>query len=218
MAGLTSDAPPPHGRGIWRGAAGVLILLGLVAGALLVLKLVSRTRAKEASALPEMARKDLLLRDGRWLRSDTTAPFTGLMLEHYPGGQLKSRAAVSNGLLEGLSAGWYSNGVQQIEEHFRTGVSHGARVKWYEDGSRLSTVTVSNGQLEGTFQRWHTNGVLAEQVELHQGQPDGWSRAFYPSGSLKAEARMQQGRVIERKFWNDGERPATNGVTGLPAQ
>jgi antitoxin component YwqK of YwqJK toxin-antitoxin module len=153
----------------------------------------------------ELARTDLVLREGRLCKNASAAPFTGWMVEFYENHGLKSRSAISNGLLHGLSEGWHTNGRMQIREEFKMGVSQGLRTKWYPSGAKLSEVPVADGKLHGTFRRWHENGSLAEQVAMQKGQPEGSSWAYYPSGFLKARARMSQGKLVEQKYWADGE-------------
>ncbi len=184
-----------------------LLWLGALACTVAVVSLVTR-RAPRPTALPEVLRGQLTLREGQLYPTGSSVPFTGVVTESYPSGTPKSRSVVSNGLLEGLSAGWHTNGQQQIAEHFHAGVSHGARTKWYPAGQKLSEVMIVQGKLDGVFRRWHTNGVLAEEIPMTRGEPDGLSHAFYPSGCLQAEARLQAGKVLERHHWNDGERPA----------
>src|SRR6476660_5901276 len=58
----------------------------------------------------EASPRSLLLREGRWYRQGGVQPFTGILSDYYPDGLRKSRSLVSNGFLEGLSEGWYSNG------------------------------------------------------------------------------------------------------------
>ena len=155
----------------------------------------------------EVKREALIVRDGRRYRQDESTPFTGVMTEVYGNGMLQSRSVISNGLLEGLSEGWYTNGCKQVEEIFRGGVSHGLRVKWYENGQELSEAPIVSGKIEGVFKRWHENGVLAEEVPMRDGQANGLARAFYPSGCRKAEARLTDGVVSDQKNWADGESP-----------
>jgi antitoxin component YwqK of YwqJK toxin-antitoxin module len=132
-------------------------------------------------------------------------------IERYPDGRIKSRSAVSNGVLEGLSEGWHTNGVKQVEEYFHAGVSHGRRVKWYESGRKCSEAAIVNGKIEGVFRRWHENGVLAEEIPMANNRPEGLSRAYYPSGCLKAEATLRDGKVVAQQFWKDGEQPGVPG-------
>jgi antitoxin component YwqK of YwqJK toxin-antitoxin module len=156
--------------------------------------------------LPVMHRTNLLFAGGYWLVPGQSNTFTGMLLDTYDDGAKKSYSTVSNGILEGLSIGWHTNGQQQVEEHFVGGTSHGLRIKWYPDGQKLSEVSIVNGKLHGLFRRWHENGTIAEEIELVDGQPDGMSRAYYPSGFQKAEVLMKTGSVVSQKFWEDGER------------
>ena len=182
----------------------------LLALAALVVVLLSRPARHslhdEASAGPiEVARTNLVLENGRLRQPGSASFFSGLMLEHYPDGTLRSRSAITNGFLHGLSEGWHTNAQLQVSEHFKHGISHGLRTKWYPDGAKQSEASIADGQLHGLFRKWHENGTLAEQVQFVGGQPDGDSFAYFPSGCLKARVLMKAGKLIEQKFWKDGE-------------
>lgn len=178
-----------------------LIVLVALAGAALHLK-----RNRSQAAKQEVLRERLTLREGTLCQDGAPrVPFAGSMVERYEDGGIKSRSAVSSGVLEGLSEGWYTNGQKQVEERFHAGVSHGLRTKWYEGGQKFSEANIVAGKIEGVFRRWHDNGVLAEEIAMKAGQPDGLSRAYFPSGSLKAEATLRNGKVMEQHFWKDGE-------------
>lgn len=156
-------------------------------------------------ALVELLRSDLTLIDGRLCRVATSNAFTGLLVERHPDGTLRSRTQVMNGLLNGLSEGWYTNGQRQVTEYFTNGVSHGLRVKWHPAGRKASEARIVDGKLHGRFVSWHDNGVKAAEVEFKHGQPDGISSAYFPSGALKSQVTMRDGTAIERKDWKDGE-------------
>jgi hypothetical protein len=156
--------------------------------------------------LPVVARANLLFSEGHWYQLPASNAFTGWTVEYYPDGMLRSRAAVSNGLLHGLVEGWYTNGQMQIQELYQDSVSDGLRRKWFQNGQLQSEATIVQGKLEGNFRSWHENGQLAEQIEMHQGQPDGEAWAFYDSGFVKAETRVKSGIVLAQKTWKDGER------------
>jgi antitoxin component YwqK of YwqJK toxin-antitoxin module len=158
--------------------------------------------------LPEVERPALVLRDGTLYRQDETLPFAGFMFERHENGSLKSRSAVSNGKLNGVSDGWHTNGALQVREHFKDGVSHGSREKWHATGKKMSEAVIVGGKLHGPFQRWHENGRLAEQIKMKDGHPDGTAWAYYPSGFLKMEAHLQNGNVLGQKSWKDGEAQA----------
>jgi antitoxin component YwqK of YwqJK toxin-antitoxin module len=160
--------------------------------------------AKEA---PSELVSRLSNREGRLYALESAIPFTGWMVDYFPDSTLKSKSWVSNGLLEGVSEGWHTNGVMQIREHFVAGVSEGAVTKWYSDGGKQSEGTANRGKLEGAFVRWHSNGVKSEEVTLVDGKAEGVSRAWFPSGNLKAEVVIKSGEVISKNYWKDGEGP-----------
>ena len=170
-----------------------------------VIFLAVRHRPNPVVPLTEMHRTNLVMQAGRWFAPGQTNGFTGILTDTYEDGAVKSRSAVSNGLLHGLSQGWHTNGQQQVEENYSAGTSDGLRIKWHPNGEKLSEVMVVTGQLQGTFRSWHENGMPAEEVELKDGQSEGVSRAWYPSGFLKSKVSLREGKVIEQKFWKDGE-------------
>ena len=183
--------------------ASVVIALCLAGG----LGLFFARRSGSSVAAPhETLRRELVQKDGRWYRRGETHPFTGAMADYSPGGARLSLCQVSNGLLNGLSQTWYTNGQLQVSEHFKKGVSNGFREKWYQIGTRLSQATIFEGKVSGTFQSWHDNGQLSEQIEMKLGKAEGTAWAYYPSGFLKAETTVQDGQILARKLWKDGER------------
>ena len=159
----------------------------------------------ELSITREASVSQLNRRENRLYFGNETAPFSGVMVEHYPSGNLKSKSALFLGILHGVSDGWHTNGVLQIREHFHEGISHGVRTKWFASGARESEATIQNGAIVGTFRRWHENGVLAESINLTNGGPEGISFAFYPSGYARAMARHENGALVLRESWKDGE-------------
>ena len=159
------------------------------------------------AALPEVERSALVLKEGRLHLRDEI--FSGLIVEHYPDGGLRSRSAVSNGLLHGLSEGWFTNQVLQVSEHFEGGVSHGERLRWDEQGRQMASAQIVHGRIEGVFRRWHANGVLSEEMTMKNGEAEGLSRAWYPSGCLQAEVTMAQGKIQVQNRYKDGEHPPT---------
>lgn len=199
-------------RTLLRSRPVVLTALAILTCVLAVSRLL-RDPGPESSSFPspiEVARTDLVLLDKRLHLPGQAVPFNGTVLERYPDGTLRSRSAVSNGLLHGLSQGWYTNGQLQVSEHFVAGASDGLRTKWYPSGAKLSEAQIADGRLHGRFRRWHENGTLSEDLEFADGQPEGVAHAWFPSGNLKARVVAQAGQPIEQQFWSDGERARAN--------
>lgn len=178
-------------------------------------------RRPVASAGPEWPvaqTPDLLLREGRLTRPDSGQAYTGWLVEKYGDGALRSKSFISNGVLEGISEGWHTNGIRQVREFFVAGKSEGTVTKWSADGLLVSVGTAHEGRLHGKFQRWHTNGVLAEEMELRDGVADGLARSWHASGHPRAEVRLEQGKVVSRRYWDDGQPvPSVAGSVSAPA-
>lgn len=170
------------------------LLLAAAIGAWLHFRPASRPGV---AAPPELTRHELVFTNGLNFRRGDTNPFTGFLTEHYAAGGPRSRSALSNGLLHGLSQGWHTNGQLQVEEHFAGGVSHGPRTRWFADGTKESEATIVRGTIEGVFRKWHPNGALAQEISMSNGVPHGVSRAFAPDGALKNEVSLSNG-VIAR--------------------
>jgi len=205
MSDISAGNAPGLGR-FWTGLALAALVACVVLG-------VRRWRTAEPPAPAVTASLgELTLRDGRMIRTGETNPFTGWMEESYPGAGLKSRSWLAAGRLDGVSEGWFTNGVLQVREHFVAGVSEGTVTRWHVTGVMQSQGTALAGKLEGTFRRWHENGVLAEELLLRAGQPEGLSRAWFPSGCPKAEVTLKDGKIVQQQFWKDGERPPETTV------
>jgi len=175
-----------------------ILCVGVILWIALGLRPAPRQQANETSM------GELVQNGGRWYRTGDTNPFTGTMVDYYPGGGARSRSEISKGWLNGVSETWYTNGQIAVREHYSNGVSHGLREKWHENGLKLSQANIVEGKVTGTFRSWHDNGQLSEQIEMKLGKPDGVAWAYYPSGFLKAETTVHAGQVLDRKLWKDG--------------
>jgi antitoxin component YwqK of YwqJK toxin-antitoxin module len=175
---------------------GALLLAGSILWALF---------QKKVPAVSEVELADLESRDGRLFKKESKLPFSGRVLSHDSSGVLRSSAGVQDGVLHGLSEGWFTNGVLQVRERFVHGVSNGSRTKWREDGSVVSETAIVQGLIEGRFSRWHTNGVLAEEAFFKKGVPTGEARMWHADGTLASWCRLEDGKVADSRRWEPGE-------------
>jgi antitoxin component YwqK of YwqJK toxin-antitoxin module len=117
-----------------------------------------------------------------------------------------SRSVISNGLLNGLSEGWYTNRQLQVRENYRTNYSDGVRTKWWPNGRKLSEAMIVLGRIQGLYRRWYEDGMLAEEIPMQEGKIEGLGRAHYENGSVKAEVTCHDGKVVGQHTWKEGER------------
>lgn len=208
---MNSLNSPPTVRGRTFAGRIIIVLATVCLGAGIAVALRSPTPPPAAAApqIPEVLRSDLVLREQQLFRGSETQAFTGWMIERYTSGAYKSRSAVRSGRLEGVSEGWTTNGVLQVREHFRQGISHGPRIKWYANGAKRSEATIDQGVVTGVFRRWHEDGSLAEVAEMDRDVPHGTSRSFYPGGAPKSEVTLDHGEIRSQRYWPD---PRTDSV------
>jgi antitoxin component YwqK of YwqJK toxin-antitoxin module len=191
------------------------VLLGAIGLALLVTYLETRQRPKSAEATVEVDRKELVLKDGLLVRNGGSNAFTGLMLESYPDGTLQSRSAVSNGLLEGFSEGWHTNGVLAVRESFVGGRSHGVRTKWDAASNRIAESSIREAKIHGFHREWYTNGQLALDAEMVEGQPHGMVQRWSSAGLLIGQWVLSNG-VVVRTITNAADIKALAEKGGRP--
>ncbi len=169
---------------------GILCLLVLLVGAQFFW---SRAVVVTVSKLVELSLTNAVQKNGRFFASDGVVPFSGILVDYYPSGALRSRTSIQEGRIDGLSRGFYENGQLQIEERFRAGVSHGLRTKWRADGSKLSAGKIVNGVFDGKFVKWHPNGTISQEISMKEGQAHGVSKSWDEEGGLLSEVSMTQG-------------------------
>jgi hypothetical protein len=151
---------------------------------------------RESIPAEQVPRNQLVLQQGRLMKTSQTNAFTGLMVEFYPDGSLQSRSSVSNGLLHGVSEGWHTNGVLAIREVFVEGKSHGIRSKWDATSHRIAETTISRGQIHGSHREWHPNGQPALEMSMVEGKAQGTARKWNPEGVLMGQWSLSNGVVI----------------------
>ena len=195
MSGATPKGRQPVLGFLTRGRARWFLVSGFLAAAVLTVLL--KPESRESVPAEQVSRNQLVLQQGRLMKTSQTNAFTGLMVELYPDGTLQSRSAVSNGLLHGVSEGWYTNGVLAITEVFVSGTSHGTRTKWDAASNRIAETTISAGQIHGSHREWYTNGQPALEMSMVDGKAQGLARKWNPDASMAGQWVLSNGVVIQ---------------------
>lgn len=195
MSGATSKRSQPGTGFLTMGRARWFLVSGFLAAA--VLTVIVKPWQRELVPAEQVSRNQLVLQQGRLMKTSQTNAFTGLMVEFYPDGTLQSRSAVSNGLLHGVSEGWHTNGVLAITEVFVSGTSHGTRTKWDAASNRIAETDIREGEIEGLHREWHTNGKPSLEVTMARGKAQGVARKWSLEGELAGQWVMSNGVVIQ---------------------
>mgnify|MGYP003670288040 CR=1 FL=1 len=182
-----------------------LACLVLVAGAIGLWMAAPETRAPALIETPRIARLLLELRDGQLCPKDGGGPFTGIMFEQTPEGQVISEIPLKEGIVHGIARGWHDNGQMEVEEPFEDGVSNGLRTRWHPNGQKRSEATIVNGVLQGPFSEWHDNGQVAVRMEMVDGKGEGVVEAWNPDGSMKSRVTLAAGEPVETAFFSESD-------------
>ena len=195
MSGATPKGSLPGLGSPIQGRFRGLLVLGFLAGTILIFLL--RPLKRDSVPPEQVSRNQLVLQQGRLMKTSQTNAFTGLMVEFYPDGTLQSRSVVSNGLLHGVSEGWHTNGVLAVTEIFVDGKSHGTRIKWDAASNRIAETTISAGQIHGSHREWYTNGQPALKMSMVDGKAQGLAQKWNPDASLAGQWVLSNGVVVQ---------------------
>lgn len=187
------------------------LIIGSVALAAALVML--RSWHAPSTAIRELRRDALELRDGALFARGESKLFDGVVFENFAANTRKVAIEIRRGKADGLSRGWFENGQIEVEEHFSEGFSQGLRTRWHANGQKRSETQIAHGKLEGRYTEWHDNGQKAIEMTLANGEPEGGAEAWYPNGTLKSRTTFQRGKMVERKFFDDPSVPATVALT-----
>jgi len=151
----------------------------------------SLSSAAAARSVKVVPRGEVEFRDGLLRLSGQSEPFDGILIENWSASRRKAEVPVRDGRVDGVTRGWYESGVQEVEEGFRAGVSHGWRTRWHPNGRIKSRVWIQHGMLAGFFHEWHSNGRLAQITPLRSGQAWGEVIAWGESGDPLSRIAVQ---------------------------
>ena len=96
----------------------------------------------------------LILLSGCWNQEINTS--------YYDNGAIKTKAVVSNGVLDGPAYSYYENGVVSSSANYKAGVLHGESKAFSIDKKVVSIANYKNGVLHGLSMRIDASGNVIE--------------------------------------------------------
>ena len=120
-------------------------------------------------------------------------PFSGVLTETYPNGQVKAKTEYYQGRQHGTSWMWYEDGQPLWERHYRNGKKHGAHKGWWPNGQQKFLYHFTDGEYEEEALDWYMNGQLAQSYHYEKGQEVGLQQAWRENGKLYANYVVKNG-------------------------
>lgn len=136
---------------------------------------------------------------------ETGKPLTGTVVRSFTGGQFKS--AFVNGLLNGESQGFYSNGKPEHSISFKNNKKEGAFKKFDENGKVIAQSNYKNDKLEGDFITYYPNGTVFLKETYHNDLLNGAKEIRYENGQLKSQSFYKDNLLNgpAKEFYADGK-------------
>jgi hypothetical protein len=99
--------------------------------------------------------------------------FTGVIVERYESGAVRSERSYRDGLEHGRHIGWWPNGDRAFDYTYRDGLMEGVAREWFEDGTPFRVFTYRAGHEEGQQQMWYADGSLRASYVVRDGRRFG---------------------------------------------
>jgi TonB family protein len=156
---------------------------------------------------------------------------TGLLVQYNPQGILISEDYYENGLKEGLSKTWYSNGSSESEGTYLKNKKSGFWTTWHIDGSIqsqgnyvdgdeegewnvwykgdkiASTGNYKFGKRDGPWKNWFKNGSIEQEGTYKEDKREGAWTFYFQSGPVSAKEIYQNGEAVKVEFWDEQGNP-----------
>jgi antitoxin component YwqK of YwqJK toxin-antitoxin module len=123
-------------------------------------------------------------REGLVLYKDSV--FSGMVVDRYSNGQLKSKKSFFEGKQEDLYLGFYPSGDSAFVRPYLNGKKHGIHKGWYANGQLKFKYNFVNGLSEGNHLDWYASGDMFKESNYENGQAFGTQKAWRMDGKLRS--------------------------------
>lgn len=124
----------------------------------------------------------------------------GVLLQHFPNGQIKSKATTYGGFLHGAYTEWHPNGQIYMKVNYVNGLMCGPCETYHPNGQvERKLYFNAAGELEGPYAIYYPDGTSHTHTFFHAGQFHGSYRTFYPDGSLEVSILYEHGKAVGKK-------------------
>jgi uncharacterized protein len=131
--------------------------------------------SQESITSDKLTNKDELM-----LLKSNGLPYSGLCIDSFENGEIKSEKNYKNGLLDGSFSRYYKNGQISVEVNYEMGKPIGGYKEYYESG-RIKTEKIDNGKKQ-MLTRWFENGIKSAEMHFVNNILTGISEQWYDNG------------------------------------
>ncbi len=144
---------------------------------------------------------DLEKRGNTFFKKKTNEPFTGILKNFYPDGQVQLIDNFKDGMQHGEYISYHQNGEILLKGYFQDGKQHGIWTEFHEDGSLYWNLRYINGVAEdGIFRMFYPNGSVESEVTYRNGKPVTNWLYFDENGKKESVKIYENGKFIYEKI------------------
>lgn len=161
-----------------------------------------------AATVPDLRMEsgDSSLHRARGILYCDALPFSGYLVERYPGSVVRSVTPYVQGREEGTARGWYPDGTPMYEREFVGGKREGTHRGWWSDGRLRFEYNFRNDLHQGTAREWYESGARFSEFNYDCGQEQGAQRTWDEDGRVRANYVVKDGR----RYGLIGSKPCSN--------
>lgn len=122
------------------------------------------------------------------------APFSGVLMERYADGRVKSKTEYVNGKRHGIAMQWYPDGIVKEVRYYTAGAKVGVHTGWWPHGEVRFSYAFKDGVYHGDFREWYESGQPARAFYYQDGRETGAQKAWRENGKLYVNLVYKNGR------------------------
>ncbi|MFT3908851.1 MAG: tetratricopeptide repeat protein [Ferruginibacter sp.] len=111
----------------------------------------------------------------------------GLWTYYHINGEVKEKTFMKNGLVDGLSEGWFDNGIKSYTETYVQDKLNGIQTFYFYNGNLKSVVPFKDDLKNGEERFYNFKGVLTSTSNFVNDKLEGITKAYFPNGKIKNE-------------------------------
>lgn len=132
---------------------------------------------------------------------------TGLDIEYWDNGNIKSETTYKNANLEGIVKWYHENGNIQAEYNYENGKKEGISKKYYGNGNLEYEEHWKDDKLNGVVKSYYKNGQLEYEDNYKDDKLDGLSKTYYSNGNIQSESTYKDDKRngVSKWYYEDGQ-------------
>ena len=153
--------------------------------------------SKDKDPLP-LGRWDYYYNDGALKASgdfNNAGKKEGLWTYYYATGEIKEKSLMKNGLNEGLTEGWFDNGIKSYTETFTNDKLNGVQTLYFYNGNIKAVIPYKDDLKNGEVHYYDFKGNLSSVSNYVNDKYDGSEKYYFPNGKLKNEATYKNDKA-----------------------